>query len=107
MHRIPQARLLERIERTRAIMADAGVRALLVFGKPARLGGGGPLAYLAGWAPGTAASALILPAEGDLTVVSAGPNITRVFNQRLAGIGSARAYGGDSDLARQAIAALV
>lgn len=107
IERIPQARLSERVARTRTIMAGAGVRTLLIFGRPARLGGGGPLAYLAGWAPGTAASSLILPAEGDLVVISAGPNITRVFAQRLVGLGAARAYADEADLARKTVDALV
>lgn len=106
MHRISTARLRERLAKVRTLMAEAGVDTLLVYGNPARLGGGGTFAHLAGWAPGEAHSALVVPAEGDVVVLSEGPNITRVFNQRLAGLGVAEAYSGGTDFVARTVAAV-
>ncbi len=106
MPSIPLSRLQLRLAATRAIMAGSGVDTLVVFGNPSRIGGGGVLHYLCGWSPGGAASTLIVPLSGDLQVVSAGPNVTRVFNQRLVGLGAATAYAGTADLARKTVAAV-
>lgn len=106
MHRIPLSRLQQRLAKARAIMNDAGVDAVVVYGNPARIGGGGTLPHLVGWSPGGAASTLIIPARGEVAVVSAGPNVTRVFNQRLVGLGSASAYSDGADFANRTVAAL-
>jgi Xaa-Pro dipeptidase len=106
MPTISISRLQERLSTVRSIMADAGIDTLLVFGNPARIGGGGTLPYLTGWSPGSAYSTLVVPAKGDVIVVSSGPNVTRVFNQRLAGLGNAVAYSGEDDFAAKTVGAL-
>lgn len=106
MNRIPVSRLQQRLSQARAIMKDAGVDALVVYGNPSRIGGGGTFHHLVGWSPGGASSTLVIPAEGDVVVVSAGPNVTRVFNQRLDGFGSARAYTDGADFAAKTVSAL-
>jgi len=88
--RISDARLLERIASARAIMADAGVDVLMVYSHPRP--GGGPLHYLSGWSCRTG-TVLLLPREGRGIILAAGPNNTRVFNQRCSFFADARAYG--------------
>jgi Xaa-Pro aminopeptidase len=93
--RISDDRLLQRIAAARAIMADAGVEVLMVYSHPRP--GGGVLQYLAGWAA-RAGTILLLPREGRGIVLSAGPNNTRVFNQRCGFFADARAYGPNASL---------
>lgn len=88
--RISDARLLERIASARAIMDDAGVEVLLVYSHPRP--GGGVLHYLSGWSAWTG-TVLLLPREGRGIILAAGPNNTRVFNQRCSFFADARAYG--------------
>lgn len=104
---ISNERLLERIEKTRQLMADHGAKLAVIYAPPRiSSGGGGALHHLLGWAPVNSASLLILPADHPPLVLSAGPNATRVFNQRLTGLGSARAYAGMPDLAKTLTQAL-
>lgn len=98
--------LRKRLAKARAIMSEAGVDALLVCGNPSRIGGGGTLAHLVGWSPGESYSTLVVPMAGDLVVIAEGPNITSVFNQRLAGIGAAQAYSDGADMAAKTVHAL-
>lgn len=91
--RISDARLLERIAAARSIMSDAGVDVLMIFSHPRALGGGGPFHYLAGWSVKGAGTIMLLPREGRAIILSAGPNNTRVFNQRCNFFADARAYG--------------
>jgi Xaa-Pro aminopeptidase len=95
LDRISDARLLERIAKARAIMADAGVDVLMVYSHPKP--GGGVLQYLAGWAA-KAATILLLPRQGRGIILAAGPNNTRVFNQRCGFFAEARAYGPNASL---------
>lgn len=95
LDRISDARLLERIAKARAIMADAGVDVLMVYSHPKP--GGGVLQYLAGWAA-KAATILLLPRQGRGIILAAGPNNTRVFNQRCGFFAEARAYGPNAPL---------
>lgn len=88
--RISDARLLERIAKARAIMDAAGVEVLMVYSHPRP--GGGPLHYLSGWSA-KAGTILLLPREGRGIILAAGPNNTRVFNQRCSFFADARAYG--------------
>lgn len=104
--RISPDRLLERISAARALVAAAGASALVLHGRPASMGGGGVVRHLVGWSPGDSACALILPAAGEPLVLSRGPNTTRVFGTRLAGIGRAVAYRDSADLARRLVEAL-
>lgn len=93
--RISDDRLLERIASARAIMAGAGVDVLMVYSHPRP--GGGVLQYLSGWAT-KAGTILLLPREGRGIILSAGPNNTRVFNQRCSFFADARAYGPNAPL---------
>lgn len=93
--RISDARLLERIAAARRIMADAQVDVLMVYSHPRP--GGGVLQYLSGWAT-KAGTILLLPKEGRGIILSAGPNNTRVFNQRCSFFADARAYGPNAPL---------
>jgi len=95
LDRISYARLLERIAAARAIMADAGVDVLMVYSHPKP--GGGVLQYLSGWAA-RAGTILLLPKEGRAIILAAGPNNTRVFNQRCGFFADARAYGPNASL---------
>ncbi len=105
--RISEQRLLERIEQARRTMADHGAKLAVIYAPPRiSSGGGGVLHYLLGWAPISSASLLVLPVDGPPLVLSAGPNATRVFNQRLLGFGSARAYAGMHGLAKMLSATL-
>jgi len=105
--RISNDRLLERIEKARQTMADHGAKLAVIYAPPRiSSGGGGALHYLLGWVPANSASLLILPTDQPPLVFSAGPNTTRVFNQRLAGFGNARAYAGMPALTDMLVAAL-
>jgi len=95
LDRISDDRLTERIGKARAIMADAGVEVLMVYSHPKP--GGGVLQYLAGWAA-RAGTILLLPRQGRGIILSAGPNNTRVFNQRCGFFADARAYGPNASL---------
>ncbi|MDB5531049.1 MAG: hypothetical protein JWR51_4152 [Devosia sp.] len=95
--RISDARLLERIAAARQIMDDAGIGVLMVYSHPRP--GGGVLQYLSGWAA-KAGTILLLPKEGRGIILSAGPNNTRVFNQRCSFFADARAYGPNAPLAK-------
>jgi Xaa-Pro dipeptidase len=95
LDRISDALLLERIAAARAIMADAGVDVLMVYSHPKP--GGGVLQYLTGWAA-KAGTILLLPKEGRGIILAAGPNNTRVFNQRCGFFADARAYGPNASL---------
>ncbi len=101
--RISDARLLERIASARAIMDDAGVDVLMVYSHPRP--GGGVLHYLSGWSA-KAGTILLLPREGRGIILSAGPNNTRVFNQRCSFFADARAYGPVAPLDRLLAAGL-
>ncbi len=94
--RISDSRLLERIAAARAIMADAGVYVLMIYSHPRP--GGGVLQYLSGWAT-KAGTILLLPREGRGIILAAGPNNTRVFNQRSGFFADARAYGPNAPFA--------
>ncbi|MET3898905.1 Xaa-Pro dipeptidase [Devosia sp. UYZn731] len=93
--RISDTRLLERIAAARRIMAEAQVDVLMVYSHPRP--GGGVLQYLSGWAT-KAGTILLLPREGRGVILSAGPNNTRVFNQRCGFFADARAYGPNASL---------
>src|SRR5690606_31641198 len=86
--RISDARLLERIASARAIMDGAGVEVLLVYSHPRP--GGGVLHCLSGGSAGTG-TVLLLPGEGRGIILAAGPNNSRVFNQRCSFLADARA----------------
>lgn len=101
--RISDDRLLERIGKARIIMADAGVDVLMVYSHPKP--GGGVLQYLTGWAAKTG-TILLLPREGRGIILSAGPNNTRVFNQRCGFFADARAYGPNASLEKLLAAGL-
>jgi Xaa-Pro dipeptidase len=96
--RISDARLLERITAARALMAKAGVDLLLSYSHPRGQGGGGIVHYLAGWTPKGNGTVLLLPKEGQAIILSAGPNVTRVFSQRCGFFADARAYGPNAPL---------
>ena len=91
--RISDARLLERIAAARVLMAEAGVELLLSYSHPRGQGGGGIVHYLAGWTPKGNGTILLLPKTGRAVILSAGPNVTRVYGQRCGFFAEARAYG--------------
>ncbi|MDB5588886.1 MAG: hypothetical protein JWP26_3856 [Devosia sp.] len=93
--RIADDCLLQRIAKARAIMADSGVDVLMVYSHPRP--GGGVLQYLAGWAA-RAATIMLLPKQGRGIILAAGPNNTRVFNQRCSFFADTRAYGPNAAL---------
>lgn len=101
--RISDDRLLERIGKARAIMADAGVDVLMVYSHPRP--GGGVLHYLSGWSA-KAGTILLLPKAGRGIILALGPNNTRVFNQRCGFFADARAYGPVAPVERLLAAAL-
>lgn len=97
LDRISDERLVERIAKARATMDAAGVEVLMVYSHPRP--GGGPLHYLTGWSC-KAGTILLLPREGRGIILAAGPNNTRVFNQRCSFFADARAYGPVAPLER-------
>ncbi len=101
--RISDDRLLDRIGKARAIMADAGVDVLMVYSHPRP--GGGVLHYLSGWSA-KAGTILLLPKTGRGIILALGPNNTRVFNQRCGFFADARAYGPVAPVERLLAAAL-
>lgn len=88
---IPERTYAERLDLVRTHLRDAGVPGLVVFARPRSQGGGGLVEWLAGWTPARAPSWLVVPAEGPVTALAAGPNERRVFAQALGARGTAAA----------------
>lgn len=103
LDRISDELLSERIAKARAMMADAAVDVLMVYSHPKP--GGGVLQYLTGWAA-KAGTILLLPKEGRGIILAAGPNNTRVFNQRCGFFADALAYGPNASLEKLLAAGL-
>lgn len=100
MDRIPRQQLAARIDAVRQIMARESVEHLVIYGGPRRLFSGGTVHYLAGWAPPTSSTVMIIGPRGLPRILADGPNVSRVFEQRTEGLAETQmVMGGPQRLA--------